>query len=44
MCRYLKSEIVGIVHGSLSDVGDAEQHPELLEQAFDLGRRLASGK
>jgi multimeric flavodoxin WrbA len=43
MCRFLKSEIVGIVHGSLMDVGDAGKHPELLQQAFDLGRRLASG-
>ena len=42
MCRFLKSEIVGIVHGSLMDVGDAEKHPELLEQAYDLGRRLAA--
>jgi multimeric flavodoxin WrbA len=42
MCRYLKSEIVGIVHGSLSDVGDAQKHPELLEQAYELGQLLAS--
>lgn len=44
MCRFLKSEIVGIVHGSLNDVGDAERHPELMEQAYELGRRLAAGK
>ena len=43
MCRFLKSEIVGVVHGSLSDVGDAEKHPELLQQAYELGQRLASG-
>jgi CubicO group peptidase (beta-lactamase class C family)/multimeric flavodoxin WrbA len=42
MCRYLKSEIVGIVHGSLSDVGDAEKHPELLQQAYDLGKQLGT--
>lgn len=42
MCRFLKSEFVGIVHGSLNDVGDAEKHPELLQQAFDLGKLLAS--
>ena len=41
MCRYLKSEIVGIVHGSLSNVGDAQKHPELLQQAYELGQRLA---
>jgi multimeric flavodoxin WrbA len=44
MCRFLKSEIAGIVHGSLSDVGDAEKHPELLQQAYDLGKLLASEK
>ena len=44
MCRYLKSEITGIVHGSLSDVGDAQKHPELLQQAYELGRLLVSDK
>ena len=43
MCRFLKSEIVGVVHGSLSDAGDAQKHPELLQQAYELGQRLASG-
>jgi multimeric flavodoxin WrbA len=43
MCRFLKSEIVGIVHGSLDKVGDAEKHPDLLQQAYDLGKLLASG-
>jgi len=42
ICRYLKSEIVGIVHGTLADVGDAEKHPELLQQAYDLGISLAT--
>ena len=44
MCRFLKSEIAGIVHGSLSDPGDAEKHPELLQQAYDLGQLLAEAK
>ena len=44
MCRFLKSELVGIVHGSLGDVGEAEKHPDLLENAFSLGRRMAEGK
>ncbi len=44
MCRFLKGEIVGIVHGSLSNVGDVEKHPELLQQAYDLGQRLAAEK
>ncbi len=41
MCRFLRSEIVGVVHGSLSDPGDAAKHPELLQQAYALGQRLA---
>ena len=40
MCRFLNGKIAGILHGSLSDVGDAEKHPELLEQARQLGERL----
>jgi multimeric flavodoxin WrbA len=42
MGRFLKSEIVGIVHGSLMDVGDAEKHPDLLQQAYELGQSLAA--
>jgi len=41
MCRFLKADIVGVVHGSLSDIGDAQKHPELMERAFRLGQRLA---
>jgi len=44
MCRFLESKIVGIVHGSLNDVGDVEKHPELLQQAYNLGKLLASEK
>jgi multimeric flavodoxin WrbA len=43
ICRYLNGRITGIVHGSLSDVGDAEKHPELLEKAFRLGQSLGKG-
>jgi multimeric flavodoxin WrbA len=42
MCRFLESKIVGIVHGSLDKAGEAREHPELLEQAFKLGKMLAS--
>ncbi len=42
MCRYLRGEIVGIVHGSLSTVGDAEKKPALMRDAFRLGERLAA--
>jgi multimeric flavodoxin WrbA len=41
MFRYLKSDLVGIVYGSASDVSDVQKQPELMEQAFKLGARLA---
>ena len=41
MVRFLKGEIVGIVHGSLDEVGDAEKHPDLLQAAYELGKLLA---
>jgi multimeric flavodoxin WrbA len=42
MCRYLKSEIVGMVYGTMSDIGDAEKQPELMEQAYKLGQKLSA--
>ena len=42
MARFLHSEIVEIVHGSLNDAGEAEKHPELMEKAFRLGQKLAA--
>lgn len=44
MARFLHSPIAGIVHGSVSDVGDVEKHPELLDQAKELGRRLGADR
>jgi multimeric flavodoxin WrbA len=41
MSRFLESRITGIVHGSVDAVGDIEKHPELLQQAYDLGKSLA---
>jgi len=43
MARFLDGKIVGIVHGSVNDVGDVDKHPELLEQAYHLGETLAAG-
>jgi multimeric flavodoxin WrbA len=40
MARFLHGRIVGIVHGSLNEAGEAETHPELLEQAYRLGQTL----
>jgi multimeric flavodoxin WrbA len=41
MFRFLQSDIVGWVYGSVMDVGDAQKHPELMEKAYQLGKRLA---
>jgi multimeric flavodoxin WrbA len=42
MCRFLKAEIAGMVYGTMSDVGDAEKQPELMEQAYKLGQKLGT--
>ncbi len=41
LVRFFKGQIVEIVHGSVNDPGEVERHPELLEQAYKLGQRLA---
>jgi multimeric flavodoxin WrbA len=40
--RYLEAPIVGMVYGSLSDPGDAQKNPELMQAAYDLGKQLAA--
>jgi multimeric flavodoxin WrbA len=41
MCRFLKADIVGIVHGMASELGDAEKNPDLIKRARELGKCLA---
>jgi hypothetical protein len=41
MFRYLRSPIVGIVHGTANNVGDVQNNNELMKEAFDLGVALA---
>ena len=43
MFRYLGSEIAGMVYGTAHEIGDAEKQPELMANAFQLGRKLAMG-
>ena len=40
MFDYLGAEIVGIVYGSASDIGDVEKQPELMEKAYHLADKL----
>ncbi len=42
MCRFLNAEIAGMVYGTMSDIGDAEKQPELMEQAYQLGQKLGA--
>lgn len=42
MFRYIRSEIVGMVYGTASNVGDAAMQPALMKQAYDLGEKLAA--
>jgi multimeric flavodoxin WrbA len=41
MFRYIGCEIVGIVHGSANRAGEISRQPALLEQAKNLGHKLA---
>ena len=44
MVRFLHGKIVGIVHASLDEVGEAEKQPALMEQAYQLGQQLGHGR
>jgi multimeric flavodoxin WrbA len=41
MFRFLQANIVGWVYGSLMDVGDAQKSTQLMDKAYQLGRKLA---
>ena len=41
MFRFLEADVVGWVYGTLSNVGDAQKNPELMEKAFQLGKQIA---
>ena len=40
---YINAEIVGMVYGTANDIGDVEKQPELMEQAYNLGKIIAGG-
>lgn len=41
MFRYLEADLIGIVHGSADAPGDIQKQPALMEQAYQLGEKLA---
>ena len=40
LCQFLNAKVVGMVNGTMSDIGDAVQQPGLMEQAYQLGLKL----
>jgi len=38
---YMKSENIGIVHGTAHKIGDAEKNTELMAKAYDLGLKIS---
>jgi multimeric flavodoxin WrbA len=40
MCRFVRADIVGTVHGSAAKAGDIGKRPLVLQQAYDLGQKL----
>ncbi len=43
MFRYLRIDFVGMVYGAARDIGDIQKKPEIMEQAFQLGQKMAHG-
>ena len=41
MCRYLHAEIVGMVYGSADKAGEVSGNKDLMETAYQLGKKLA---
>jgi multimeric flavodoxin WrbA len=44
MMRYLRAEVIGLVYGSASKVGDVQGQPQLMKRALELGQRLGKGE
>jgi len=41
--RYIKADIAGMVYGTANDEGDIRKDEKLMQQAYKLGKKLASG-
>jgi multimeric flavodoxin WrbA len=42
MCRFLQTDMVGMVYGSADKPGEVINQPELMEKAYQLGRKLVA--
>jgi multimeric flavodoxin WrbA len=41
--RYIPAEIVGFVHGQAGGAGQIKVNEDVMQEAYDLGRKLAIG-
>ncbi|MCX6000282.1 MAG: flavodoxin family protein [Chloroflexi bacterium] len=42
-CRFLGARIAGMVYGSASEAGEIKSNRELMDKAYELGKKLACG-
>ena len=40
ICNYVKANMIGMVYGSASKTGDVQTQGELMQQAYNLGRKI----
>jgi multimeric flavodoxin WrbA len=40
ICNYVKAELVGMVHASADKAGEIKSNSKILEEAYDLGKKL----
>ncbi len=43
MCRYLRADLAGIIHGSASAAGEIAQQKDLMDRAYRLGEQVGRG-
>jgi hypothetical protein len=42
ICRFIEAPAAGMVYGSAFGAGDIQKQPDLLQEAYQLGRKLGS--
>ena len=42
ICRFIEAPVAGMVYGSAFGAGDIQKQPDLLQEAYQLGRKLGS--
>lgn len=44
MFRYIGADVAGYVYGTAGSAGDVKNSPDLMQKAFELGKKLGTGK